>query len=235
MTDLPSTNDYPEVASVREVIEAFLADLSTSVPQTDLQSLLSGNQTLDDLDIGYQPEAYTEENLIHKLLKAVELTYQRQPKATDTQRSRWPDFELSNTNIPIIGESKPLNRVVDGEAEIKEYLSSDGFETPYGILTDGLEWRIYGPSPLGGTGGYTLVKQVTLREAARLIADQNDHIRLVATAGNPIDKITIPLTDFVTTFRREDLNQWTLLRLPREVRSQYATDDGFQTSFDDLF
>lgn len=153
MTDLPSTDDYPEVASVREVIEAFLADLNASVPQTDLQSFLSGNQTLDDIDIGYQPEAYTEENLIHELLEAVGLTYQRQPKATDTQRSRWPDFELSNTTIPIIGESKPLNRVVDGEAEIKEYLSSDGFETPYGILTDGLEWRIYGPSPPGGTGG----------------------------------------------------------------------------------
>jgi len=231
MTDLPSTDDYPEAATVRDALESFVAELDDRLSQPELRKLLTNNGRLDEYEIGYKPETYTESKLVIELLDAVSLDYNREPKATGVNRKRWPDFELTNTDIPIIGEIKPVNGIADGESEIKEYLGIDTFDTPYGILTDGFEWRIYSTAA-PEAGGSALVKQVQIRDAVRAIAQQEQYVALM-TQPAPTEDITLPLTQFVTMFRQADLNEWSLVELPAEKRGEYVSE-GFQTSLDDL-
>lgn len=76
------------------------------------------------------------------------LDYQLEPRSTDVNRDHWPDFKLTRPAIPYIGEVKAMHDVDSGHGQIKTYLGIDGFASPYGILTDGVEWIVLGRLPM---------------------------------------------------------------------------------------
>lgn len=236
MTDpYPSKDEYPESRAVRTALEEFVADLTDVVSRGMIERLLFGTVSLADseVELDYKSEEFTHELLVKPLLEATELKYRPQPKASGTTRDRWPDFELSNTIIPVIGEIKPINNISNGEDQIKSYLSIDGFDTPYGILTDGIEWRVYGPDRSGS--GYTIREQVRLDNALQTIAGQMEVIEISGLGQTVRENGVTQMTDFVRTFDRVEFDDWSLIALPKEQRERYIPDDyGSQSSFGDF-
>ncbi|MFC4987153.1 hypothetical protein [Saliphagus infecundisoli] len=186
-----------------------------------------------DLNFGYKCEEFTRILLVDNLLDAVNLQYRPEPKARGLERDRWPDFELSNTVIPVVGEIKPLNDISAGEDQIKAYLSIDGFDTPYGILTDGIEWRVYGPDRSGA--GYSIWEQVRLDNAFQMVADDQEVIRSTGLRSTIRKEGVAQITDFVRTFERNQFDDRTLIALPKPERELYIPDNyDSQSSFDDF-
>ncbi len=156
--------------AVNRVLDEFLATLAEDVSKRAFKRLLFGKQTLGDVDLGYKPETYTRFNLVEPLLTAIDLEYQLEPRSTDINRDRWPDIKLTSSAIPYIGEVKALNDIDSGREEIKEYLGIDGFIAPYGMLTDGAEWLIFGPPDDGGrTSNPVVRKRCSLADALKTV------------------------------------------------------------------
>lgn len=200
-----------------------------------MKKLVFGTVSLSDsdLDFDYKSEEFTRESLVEELLDAVGLQYRPEPKASGVERDRWPDFELSNTVIPVVGEIKPLNDISAGEDQIRTYLSIDGFDTPYGILTDGIEWRVYGPDRSGS--GYTIQEQVRLDRAFQMVADDQGVISSTGLSSTNRKEGVTQITDFVQTFDRDRFDDWTLIALPKPEREHYIPDNyDSQSSFDDF-
>lgn len=225
--NLPTDEDYPAISESYEVFIEFLRGIDAEVSRNHFEQLLFGQITLDsdDLEFDYQPEAYTKSNLVVPLLEALGLDHQPEPKIQGIERDSWPDFRITNLNIPIIGEIKPLNAIGSGVDEIQRYLSSEGCDTPYGILTDGVEWRVYGPPPRGGTGGYQMLRSAVLEETLQTIAHRFEIVRLRGFSEDPRRGVLYPMTDLVRTFQQDRLEHWTLKRLPKEERDRFMDDD----------
>jgi hypothetical protein len=235
MTDLYSAEEYPRAREIRLTLEEFVTELDDALAQTAVEKLVFGTVSLSDsgLDFAYKSEDFTRKLLVDGLLDAVELHYRPEPKANGTERDRWPDFELSNTVIPVVGEIKPLNDISAGEDQIKAYLSMADFDTPYGILTDGVAWRVYGPDRSGA--GHTVREQVQLDNALQMVAEQAGIIRDPGLSSTIRNEGVTQVLEFVQTFERESFDDWTLVSLPKGKREQYIPD-GYdsQASFSDF-
>lgn len=229
MTEFPlSRAEYPGAEAVRTTLEHFVRELDDELSQSAVEKLLFGTISMSDqnLDLDYKSEDFTLKLLVDELLDAVGLQYRPEPKAPGIERDRWPDLKLSNTVIPVIGEIKPLNDISSGESQIKSYLCIDEFDTPYGILTDGIEWRVYGPDRSGS--GYTIRKQVGLDNAFQTVADQTGVIESRGLSSTIRCEGIAQIADFVQTFERNQFDDWTLLGLPKERRDNY-TPEGFES------
>lgn len=228
------THDRVAHGRVRRVVARFLADVSKRISDSEFEQLLFGQRKLEELHLRYKPEDYTRHNLVGPLLDEVGLQYQPEPRSEGVCRPRWPDLEITSTNIPYIVEIKQTNNIETGVADIKEYLSIEGFETPYGILTDGIEWSVYGPPKSGGKESNPILrKQVSLSDAIKAVA-QKERIYDVSTLSDSIiDNGPKQIEKFTTTFSRDKLDSWALGQLTKEYRNEYLREGrSLQSSLD---
>ncbi|WP_135304933.1 hypothetical protein [Haloarcula amylovorans] len=64
-----------------------------------------------------------------------------------------------------------MNDVERGAENIKTYLGIEGFISPYGILTDGVEWLIYGPPADGGRTSNPVEREsISLADSLQTVA-----------------------------------------------------------------
>ena len=236
MTDWDlSKEDYSNARAVRETIMNFVTELSNEFSRSTIEKLAFGTVSLSDpdLDLGYKSEDFTRRFLVDDLLDAVSLEYRPQPRADSSNEDHYPDFELSNTVIPIVGEIKPLNSVSAGEDQIQTYLSLSSFDTPYGVLTDGMEWRVYGFDR--SESGYAIQNKIQLNKAFQMIAHEMEFISESGMSSIIRQQGVSQITDFVQTFKQEEFDDWTLISLPKTERDQYLPDDyESQSSFEDF-
>lgn len=132
------------VDEVRDVIEAYLRDLNDRLSSQEIEEVLMHNR--DDLtssDLRMKPERHAEEQLIYPLFSLFGIEKDPQAFGQSGNYTVWPDFHITNIEPSIIGENKPYNNVDEGIDELKEYLDRKSIGAEYGIVTDGLVWRIY--------------------------------------------------------------------------------------------
>ncbi|MGB9950874.1 hypothetical protein ACOZ4F_00495 (plasmid) [Haloarcula marismortui] len=223
--------------AVNRVLDEFLATLADDVSKRAFKRLLFGKQTLGDVDLGYKPETYTRFNLVEPLLTAIDLEYQLEPRSTDINRDRWPDIKLTSSAIPYIGEVKALNDIESGREEIKEYLGIDGFIAPYGILTDGAEWLVFGPPDDGGrTSNPVVRKRCSLADALKTVALVEGHweedLLSSKIRATGIDQIEA----FPRTFHADELDAWALEKMPPAYRAEFLSEhESLQASLDGVW
>lgn len=231
--------DGADVATVavNRVLDEFLATLADDVSKRVFRRLLFGKQTLGDVDLGYKPETYTRYNLVEPLLTAIDLEYQLEPRSADINRDRWPDFKLTSSAIPYIGEVKALNDVDSGRDEIKEYLGSAGFISPYGVLTDGVDWLIVGPPDDGGrTSNPVVRKQLSLADALKTVAlierHWDENLLSSTIRANGIHQIEA----FPRQFHADTLDAWALEKMPPAYRAEFLNEhESLQASLDGVW
>ncbi|NHN66159.1 hypothetical protein G9463_23445 [Haloarcula sp. JP-Z28] len=219
---------------VHRTLDEFLGQLDSDVSDAEFKKLLFGKATLNEVELEYKPEAYTRYNLVEPLLEAVELTYQLEPRSVGVHRKRWPDLRLTSTGIPYIGEVKALNNAERGREEIKEYLGIEGFVSPYGMLTDGVEWVVYGPSAEGGRKSSPVERtQRSLNEALQTVALTEEHWEMDLLSGAIQSEGIRQIESFPELFMAEKLDVWALEKMPAEYRADFLTQhQELQTSLD---
>src|SRR2546426_1927074 len=122
------------VEDLLRVIQEFLKELHRKLPQHEFEDVISGRKSdLSGLDLGYKPETWTEEHLIWPTLAALGIEREPQPYGPG---AGWPDFELKNFGVEVIGENKAMNNVELGVNDIKEYLNKKSITAEYGIASD---------------------------------------------------------------------------------------------------
>ena len=217
-----STEPSDLVTDVRAVLETFLSRLDEKLSAQDLERVLRGDgDDLTSAELGNKPEAFTEDNLTKPLLAAVGLDTDPQPYGKSGERDQWPDFEVTNLNTHVIGESKPLNNVGAARPEIKEYLDRKSLGADYGIATDGIEWSVYKIELGGDFTAYPEVGTVDLREALTAVASEQKSVG--STDQTEVD-IEAELEAFVELFEREAFERLLSQRAPRELRDARKRD-----------
>ena len=218
---LPPDDEHPR--DIWHALDRFLEELSGHLSKRRLRKVLFGNSELSGVNVGHKSEAFTEDELIFPLLESVDLQWRREPGHDDNSaHDRWPDFDLTNTAIGVIGENKPINRSSQAVPEAKGYLSRESFDTPYSIGTDGIDWVVIGPSE--GSTGYGKIEQVSFRKSLQHIADQQEYADLPAFSSKPRENVLDPIAEFIETFRVSEFDEWMLLGLPLEGRRKYLDD-----------
>jgi hypothetical protein len=152
-------------------------------------------------------------------LEVTGFSYQIEP-ISDTHQKKWTDFEITNTDVLFIGEVKSINDLQGGEQELRSYLGEEGFDTPYGILTDGLTWRFYGPR-VEGQPGYMKIKEAGLENCLLLCLDQTETRVTNALSTSRLQAGIEQAQIFGGFMNRDSLDSWALERLPKEVRDEY--------------
>lgn len=206
----------------RTVLERFVDSLNNRLSAKDLEAVLQGQK--DDLtsqDLGNKPEAYTENNLIEPLLEAVELEYEPQPYGKSGERDLWPDFEITNLDTTVIGESKPVNNVDKAQSEIKNYLDRKSLGADYGIATDGVEWYVYKIELGGDFTEYSETGSVDLRDALLTIAQNKNYIGSTSLEEVNLDE---ELTKFTNLFGHDTFNELLSQTAPRVFRDARKRD-----------
>lgn len=217
-----STRSSTRVADVRAVLAEFVAGLDERLSAQDLEAVLQGRK--DDLsssDLGNKPEAFTENNLIEPLLRAVGVATDPQPYGKSGERDQWPDFEVTNLETAVIGESKPINGVAQAKPEIKEYLDRKSLGADYGIATDGVAWHVYKIELGGDFTEYPEVGAVDLRDALLAVARERGSI--AATGLADVD-LEAELAAFVELFERDAFERLLSREAPRELRDARKRD-----------
>ncbi|MDF9744522.1 hypothetical protein [Natrinema salsiterrestre] len=233
--NLTTIDGYPSEGRATRAILRFAKNLSERSTRSERRGIIFGKKPLqpEEVDIGFKPEAFTRHNLVRPLLNAAGLEYQPEPRGGEQQET-YPDFLITNTDVEIIGEVKPVNRIFEGKEQLRSYLSTGAFDASYGILTDGIEWRIYTSV---GTHDFSGVSQasnsVSLRDTLKSLAYEEELIQMDpgrATRARELNKID----EFLHTFHKERLNTWILYQLPEDEKrafldetggSQFALDD----------
>lgn len=130
--------------AVRSVIKAFINKLREETSEQFTLGVILNRETLKSRDIGQQPEAFTEQHLIDKLLDTLGFSYKDQATAFGGGGKNNPDFELEDTGeIVVIGENKSINKWNEAPTDIDEYLDSRSVGAEYGIGTDGMVWSLH--------------------------------------------------------------------------------------------
>lgn len=108
-------------SNIREILEQFIDDLNSSVDTHRLEELIRGKDSIREVDVGSKPEPWTRKHLIRKLLDAVKLEWE--PEIYGRGKG-YPDFGITNLDVPVIGEDKSINKIEEAKADIKSYLNN---------------------------------------------------------------------------------------------------------------
>lgn len=219
------TTSHPDPMhdAIHSTLSTFISELNGRLTTThDVEDSLRGDKTLSSADVGQRPETFTENYLIYELLDALGLDYEEQPYGEAGDRVVWPDFEITNLSIDVIGENKPVNNVADAETEIKDYLDRKSIDADYGIITDGIQWTIYKIELGGDFTEYPEVASIDLRPALITLA-RDDGVLGSAAVTNDADVIDI-ITDFTDVFSADALEPLLSETAPREIRDERKRD-----------
>lgn len=214
----PTTVDQ----QVRTVLNDFLLELYDRLSAHEIERVLSGDKDdLTSFDVGQKPETFTEDYLIHPLLGAVGIEYERQPYAQKGNRVSWPDFETQNLDETVIGENKPLNNVEEAKEEIKGYIDRISVNGEYGIITDGIEWRLYAVERGGDRPDFAEIASVNFRDALQTLARDAD---IIASQGLDDANISGVLSEFVDLFEPDAFNEFISVEVPQKLRDLRQQD-----------
>jgi hypothetical protein len=231
-----TTEGFPSDSRISSTISKFVDDISSRVSRQKIKKLIFSQKSLhpSEINVGFKPEAYTRHNLVHPLLSAAGLEFQPEPRG-GRERDTYPDFIITNTIVPILGEVKPVNRLSEGEEQLKRDINSDVFNASYGILTDGIEWRIYttvGSEELSSIR--TAKDTVSLRDELKATAFDEGVIQM---DPGKYTRLNGPnqVEEFLLTFHQDRMNTWIFSQIPDEKRHEYTGNDrSVQLSLDDL-
>lgn len=209
--------------TTKSILSDFIAELSTRLSTThDVEDTLSENKSLTSADLGQRPETFTENHLIYELLDELGLEYEEQPFGEAGDRVVWPDFALTGLSVDVIGENKPVNNVDEAETEIKDYLDRKSIDADYGIITDGIDWKIYKIELGGDITEYPEVTHVNLRPALIELA-RDAGVFGSAAVSEPADVDDI-INEFEGVFAVENLEPLLADTAPREIRDGRKRD-----------
>jgi len=155
MTDSPT-------AAIRGAFEAFVADLHDEVGPRELETILTGERSLGDADLEREAEAFTEETLVRPLLDAADLQFSDPDLAGPSVTA--PDFRITNADVSVVGEVKPIGEIAAGSDEIEASIGPFRDED-YGVATDGVVWRLHRAEARGDTTRYPVVAAIDARQA----------------------------------------------------------------------
>ncbi|SEP28745.1 N-6 DNA Methylase [Halorientalis persicus] len=210
-------------SKIRSILTDSIAELNDRLSTVhDVEETLRGDKKLSSADVGQRPETFTENHLIYELLEALGLEYEEQPYGKAGDRVVWPDFEITNLSVNVIGENKPINNVESADSEIKDYLDRKSIDADYGITTDGLEWTIYKIELGGDITEYPEVASIDLRPA--LITLARDAGVLGSAAISDDADVDDLLHDFISVFSIGALEPLLSDTAPREIRDERKRD-----------
>lgn len=207
---------------LREVLTHFLDELNSRLdsPHT-FETVLRGEKTLTSADLGQQPETFTENKLIHPVLDITGNQYQEQPYGEAGERVVWPDFAIKNLSTDVIGENKAINRIDEAIPEIKDYLDRKSIGAEYGIVTDGITWRIFKIELGGDVTEYPEVATIDLRQALVEISREQGFI---GSAGLTEVEISEEVSSFESIFENSNLDAYLTETAPQQIRSERKRD-----------
>ncbi|USZ67415.1 Eco57I restriction-modification methylase domain-containing protein [Halorussus salilacus] len=214
--------------AVRSVLAAFVRDLHGRLDDQqggsgahELEVVLSDDTySLESVELGAKPETYTEDHLIRPLLEAVGLASERQPYGERGGTVVWPDFEVTNVETTVIGESKPLNGVGEAVEEIQDYLDRKSIGAEYGIATDGIEWHLRKIELGGDFTEYPDIEHLNLRATLLAVAREEGLIEQSDLDADPEETIR----SFVSVFERDSFAELLSKTAPREIRDRRKRD-----------
>jgi hypothetical protein len=205
MTTTPDIN-----TGIRYALENFISKVEAELDTHEVERLLRGKTTLTSIDIGNQPEPWTEDNLIWPILSELGLNKDPQPYGGGDR----PDFELLNIDEPVIGESKSPNKIDEAEDDITGYLRDKAFSADYGIATDGLDWRLIKIELGGDFLQVSTVKQATLRNVLSAIAANRG---IISDGAGEVD-VEEELQNFINIFEKDRFQALVTEEIPQELR-----------------
>lgn len=210
------------VSELRDILENFLSNLNERMGTHNLEELLlTEDRTLTGRDLGrptgdmagYEPENWTEEYLIWKVIETMGLARESRPYGAGNDR---PDFEITNLDIAVIGENKPPNKIDEAINDLKEYLTNKGIKPNHGIATDGIEWVVYKIELGSDFLEYPVIAQHDLRGVLHQIAAEKGYV------SGRINEINVDaeLKSFVDTFERASFNRILTEEAPQRFRDE---------------
>lgn len=201
---------------VSACLEAFVDDLAALVDAHRLEALLRGHDTTTEAELGSKPEPWTRTHLVRPLLDAVGLDWEPEIHG---KGEGYPDFGITNLDVPAIGEDKSINKVSEASEDVQDYLNnraaSRGAE--YGIATDGIEWFVYRIELGGDYLDYSNVARVDFRDALLQIAREENHVSQSDEEAVDVEAV---VTEFVETFRRDDFDRLLTREAPKRIRAE---------------
>lgn len=201
--------------TVKSVLQDYVDALYSNLDAHELEQLFNGDKVLTSIDLGNQPEPWTEDNLIWPLLDAVGLDKDPQPYGGGDR----PDFELLNVDVDVLGENKSPNKIDDAEADLKSYLRDKALGADHGIATDGFEWVIYKIELGGDFVQFPKIARISLRQAITQIATDRGY---VSGLGN-ID-VDEEIEAFTDVFERDEFNTLLTEKAPQKLRDERKHD-----------
>lgn len=150
--------------AIRDALKEFVTELRNRIDPQAFEAVLTGKQPLSDFDVGYKPETFTEENLIHPMLDAADLRFNSQPKDQTGDVVKYPDFRVTNLRTPVVGEAKSIGKITEASEDLEEYIGAFRAEN-YGIATDGVVWRLYRAEAQGDSTRYPVISAIDIRQA----------------------------------------------------------------------
>jgi hypothetical protein len=223
------------MADIQTVIDDFILELDSRISTQELESVLSGKKDdLNSFELNQKPETFTEDYLIHPILDAVGLQYERQPYAQKSTGTGWADFKTLNTGEDVIGECKPLNEIERGVDDIRDYLGDITNTEEHGILTDGINWRIFTIEYGGDTATIPKVGEINLRRVIQARARE-----LGAIASTELEDVDADsrLATFIDLFEPDALETLLTSKAPQRIRNmrQKNVDEFFELYIELLF
>jgi type I restriction-modification system DNA methylase subunit len=220
LSDLAETT----VSEVRNVFEDYLRDLESRLSSQDIEQVLMHKR--DDLtssDLKMKPERHAEEELIYPLLSLFDIEKDPQAYGQNGNYTVWPDFRITNIEPAIIGENKTYNNVDDGINELKEYLDRKSIGAEYGIVTDGLVWRIYKIELGGDTTDYPEIVDPYI-DLRPIIAQVGRDIGVInASTINTVD-VEREIKRLINNFDKPCLEDLVSTRAPKFLRDRRKRD-----------
>lgn len=218
-------DDPLDVDDVRDIIEEFIHDLSDRPLSTqDIEAVLAGRKDdLDSSDLDMKPERHAEEHIIFPLLEACGIEYDPQAFGERGGHTVWPDFKITNIESPLsIGENKAYNNPDDATDEIKDYLDRKSIDADYGIITDGLEWRIHKAELGGDTNEFPqVIDSIELHDAILQIARDMNALGSSSVAEVDVDEI---LQEFIDVFDYTNYEHLVSQTAPKTLRDERKRD-----------
>jgi len=205
-----------DTAEIRKVLEIFVDELADRLSTHELEEVLAGEKTdLTSADLGQKPESFAEQYLIYPLMDQMGLEFRDQPYGQSGDRTVWPDSEIRNLDQNIANEHKALNNVEDGVHELTVYLDSLTIGADYGIVTDGIEWRVMAAERGGDVTDFPQVEWYDLRPALIEVALERGHVRLTTVEETEVDEEVL---GFMQRFARDSFDEFTSIEAPQMLR-----------------